>query len=101
MIAAALLFGLYLGDIHGKRDPDTLRLATVHRLLGVAAAVVVALVDSIAVTYFIGTSRWCKEVTDAYGLDGGLANESARLKRRNFPWSLISILVVVGVGSLG
>ena len=101
MVAAALVLGLYLGDIHGKRDVDTLRLATIHRLLGIGAAIVVALVDSIAVTYFIGTSRWCKEVSEAYGLEPELAGKSARLKRRNFPWSLISILVVIGVGALG
>src|SRR4051812_48988881 len=32
---------------------------TVHMLLGAAAALVTVLVNSITVTYFIGTSRWC------------------------------------------
>ena len=43
-----------------------LRWATVHRLTGVATALAVVLVNSIVVTYFIGTSRWCKEVCETY-----------------------------------
>jgi hypothetical protein len=45
------------------------RRAAVHILLGVLAALVTVLVNSISVTYFIGTSRWCKEVADVYHLD--------------------------------
>jgi len=101
LMATALVLGLLVGDIHGTHDLQRLGWARVHRLLGVAAAIVVVLVDSITVTYFIGTSRWCKEVTEAYGLDPDLAKQSVKLKRRNFPWSLLSILVVIGVGTLG
>ncbi|HEY2760731.1 MAG TPA: hypothetical protein VGI75_08305, partial [Pirellulales bacterium] len=46
MMIAALVLGLYLGDIHGVNDPDTLRWAMVHRLLGMGAALAVVLVDS-------------------------------------------------------
>lgn len=74
---------------------------TVHMLFGVAGALVVVLVNSISVTYFIGTSRWCKEVVETYGLDSGLIARSVELKRRTFPWALVSMLVVVGVGALG
>src|SRR5215831_2165281 len=98
---AALCIGLYLGDIHGVNDPDTLRWAMVHRLLGVAAALAVVLVDSIVVTYFIGTNRWCKEVVETYQLHPELIDRSVALKRRTFPWALVSMLVVVGVGTLG
>lgn len=98
---AALCIGLYLGDIHGVNNPDTLRWAMVHRLLGMAAALTVVLVDSIVVTYFIGTSRWCKEVVDTYKLDENLLQRSVTLKRRTFPWALSSMLVVVCVGALG
>jgi hypothetical protein len=101
LMATALALGLFVGDIHGSHDLQRLGWARVHRLLGVAAAIVIVLVDSITVTYFIGTSRWCKEVTEAYGLDPELAKQSVALKRRNFPWSLMSILVVIGVGMLG
>ena len=39
---------------------------TLHMLLGSAAGLMAILVNSITITYFIGTSRWCKEVCDTY-----------------------------------
>jgi MFS family permease len=101
MMVAALCLGLYLGDIHGLQDPDKLRWAVVHRLLGAGAALMVVLVDCIVITYFIGTSRWCKEVVETYRLEPELLRRSVTLKRRNFPWALFSILVVIVVGALG
>jgi hypothetical protein len=101
VMAATLLVGLSVGDLHQNPQPDALRWATVHRLAGVAAALVVVLVNSIVVTYFIGTSRWCKEVSETYGLDGALLARSTRLKRRTFPWAVMGMLTVVGVVALG
>ena len=75
--------------------------ALVHRMLGIVASLVVILVNSISVTYFIGTSRWCREVVDAYRLDPALAKHSALLKRKTFPWSLLGILVMLGVAAVG
>ncbi len=72
-----------------------------HFLLGVAAALFVVLVNSISVTYFIGTSRWCKEVVDTYGLDVNYANRSRRLKSKTFPWSISSVLVIITVAAFG
>ncbi|HTQ40277.1 MAG TPA: hypothetical protein VMJ32_14725 [Pirellulales bacterium] len=101
MMVVALCLGMYLGDIHGQHNPDTLRWAMVHRLLGMAAALAVVLVDSIVITYFIGTSRWCKEVVETYRLESELLRRSVLLKRRTFPWALASMLVVIGVSALG
>ena len=42
---------------------------TLHMLLGAAAALMTVLVNSITITYFIGTSRWCKEVCETYQLE--------------------------------
>jgi uncharacterized membrane protein len=75
---------------------------TLHMLLGAAAALITLLVNSITVTYFIGTSRWCKEVCETYGLSGELAERSTRLKRSAFPWALagiLSVIVIVGLGA--
>ncbi|HMC12615.1 MAG TPA: hypothetical protein VKH44_15050 [Pirellulaceae bacterium] len=75
---------------------------TLHMMLGAAAALVTVLVNSITVTYFIGTSRWCKEVCDAYQLSPELAQRSTRLKRSTFPWALagiFSVIVIVGLGA--
>jgi hypothetical protein len=73
-----------------------------HRLLGVAAALMAILVNSITITYFIGTSRWCKEVSDTYSLPVELSQRSTALKRRTFPWALlgiVTIIVLVGFGA--
>ncbi len=73
----------------------------IHIWLGIIAVLVNLLVHSISVTYFIGTSRWCSEVVDAYELDPDLAEQSRRLKRRSFPWALLGILLTLGIASLG
>lgn len=75
--------------------------ATFHMLLGIMAGLVAVLVNCISVTYFIGTSRWCKEVVETYELTPELSAASTKLKRRTFPWSLSGILVVMLIVGLG
>jgi hypothetical protein len=75
---------------------------TLHMLLGSAASLLAILVCSITVTYFIGTSRWCKEVCDTYQIEGDLAERAARIKRSAFPWALagiVTIILIVGLGA--
>lgn len=72
-----------------------------HLLMGVLAALVTVLVNSIAVTYFIGTTRWCREVTEAYDLDQSLFAESNALKRKSFPWAVAGILLILIIIALG
>jgi hypothetical protein len=74
---------------------------TLHFLFGVAGSLVTVLVSSVSVTYFIGTSRWCREVVEAYQLDGELAERSRRLKRRAFPWALLTIAAIVCIIAFG
>jgi hypothetical protein len=100
MVATAGL-GLWLGDLHGQTEPAVLRWATVHRLSGVLAALMVVLVNSMAVTYFIGTGRWCREVVETYGLDGSYIERSRQLKRSAFPFALLGMLAVVTIVALG
>src|SRR5437868_1009012 len=90
LIVAAFVIGLTMGDLNPQARPsvETLRWATYHRLIGVAAALAVVFVECIVVTYFIGTSRWSKEVVDTYQLDAAYIVASNRLKRRTFPWAL-------------
>ena len=80
---------------------SSLRWSSVHFLFLVATALVAMLVSSITITYFIGTSRWCKEVVEAYALDPHLAAESTVCKRRAFPWALAGIVVVLLLAALG
>jgi hypothetical protein len=98
-----MFIGLFIGDLYEKPYPsdETLHWASLHRLSGVFAALAVVFVESIVVTYFIGTSRWCKEVVETYGLSRAPVEESARLKRKTFPWALGGMLAVVVVISLG
>jgi hypothetical protein len=101
LMATALLLGLNVGNLYDSPDADTRNWATVHRLVGLGTALVVVLVNSIVMTYFIGTSRWCKEVSETYGLDSQYVRRSTQLKRRAFPWAVLSMLTVIAVGSLG
>ena len=91
MLATALL-GLWIGDLHGQTDRAVLRWGTVHRLSGVFAALMVVLVNSMAVTYFIGTGRWCREVVETYGLSAALTQGAKAIKRAAFPGSVIGML---------
>jgi hypothetical protein len=74
---------------------------TLHFYLGVASSLLVVLVSSITVTYFIGTSRWCKEVAENYDLKPELQFRSTALKRRTFPWAVAGMLAIVGLVVLG
>ena len=102
LLLTALALGLFIGDLYAPQPAEeTLNWATIHRLTGVAAALAVVFVESVVVTYFIGTSRWCKEVVETYRLDRAAIEASNRLKRRTFPCALIGMLAVVGVVALG
>ena len=100
MVATAGL-GLWLGDLHGQTDPAVLRWGTVHRLSGVLAALMVVLVNSMSVTYFIGTGRWCREVVETYGLPASFIARSKQIKRASFPFALAGMLSVVAIVALG
>jgi hypothetical protein len=103
VMLAAVVLGLSIGDLYLYPAPSkqTLHTRGVHMLTGIAAALAVLLVHSIVVTYFVGTSRWCKEVTETYELDHELALRSAALKRKTFPWAVLGMLTVGGVVALG
>jgi amino acid transporter len=74
---------------------------TLHMLLGTGGALMAILVNSITITYFVGTSRWCKEVCETYRLPAELVERSTRLKRSTFPWAVVGILSVIAVVALG
>jgi hypothetical protein len=101
LLMAALTMGLAVGDLYLDPTTATLHMATVHRLTGIAAALGVVFVESVVATYFIGTSRWCKEVTETYHLAPSRVVESNQLKRRAFAVALIGMLTVVGIIALG
>lgn len=98
----AIVIGLSIGDLYEiPPSESTFRWRGIHMLTGTSAALAVVFVHSIAITYFVGTSRWCKEVTETYRLDPDPLRQSDRLKRRTFPWCVVGMLSVVGVAALG
>jgi hypothetical protein len=101
LFLASLILGLSIGNLYDNPTDATLRTRGIHMLTGTAAALAVVFVHSIVVTYFVGTSRWCKEVTETYRLDPAPLRRSTQLKRRTFPWCVLGMLTVVGVGALG
>jgi len=102
-VVATLCLGLALRgfDIRDIHDAAGQRWATVHRLSGVAAAIALVLVNSIVVTYFVGTSRWCKEVSETYELEPTFVRRSTTIKRRTFPLCVASMLIAVAIVALG
>ncbi|MEM9660039.1 MAG: hypothetical protein AAF961_16870 [Planctomycetota bacterium] len=101
LFVGAVVMGLSIGDLYDSPTEATLAWRGRHMLLGTAAALAVVFVECVVVTYFIGTSRWCKEVTEAYRLDAKHVVASNRLKRSAFPCCVTGMLAVVGIGALG
>ncbi len=103
LMLTAVVLGLFIGDLYEQPYPaeQTRHVRGVHMLTGIGAALAVVFVHSIVVTYFVGTSRWCKEVTETYRLDPQHAARSSKLKHKAFPWAVLGMLTVVAVGALG
>jgi hypothetical protein len=97
-LVGTVALGLAIADVDGRPEQAAVR---VHFLAGLATALLVVMVESIIVTWFIGTGRWCREVAETYHLDAARVRESARLKRRAFPWAVLGMLTVVGIAALG
>lgn len=73
----------------------------IHFQLGLASSLAVVLINSLSVTYLIGTSRWVKEVCEAYELDPKYVMESTKLKRSTFPWSISGVFAILAIVALG
>lgn len=88
-----------LADLDKLAEPQN-RFRT-HFQLGLATSLAVVLINSLSVTYLIGTSRWVREVCEAYELDRKHINDSDRLKRRTFPWSILGVFAILTVIAFG
>ncbi|HWB11689.1 MAG TPA: hypothetical protein VG826_20835 [Pirellulales bacterium] len=101
LIALGVGLALHQADLRDTASETALSWYRVHFMLGVGVGIAVVLVNSLVITYFIGTSRWCKEVVDTYSLDRGLIARSNQVKRRAFPYALANMLLILGVLALG
>ena len=88
-----------LANLSTIEEPQ--RRFKVHFQLGLAAALATVLINSLSMTYLMGTSRWVKEVTEAYGLDSRFAHSSTQLKRHSFLWALAGVTAIITVTALG
>jgi hypothetical protein len=86
--------------IQDKADVAKKTLGT-HRNWGLGTAILVLLVNSVSVTYFVGTSRWCKEVGLTYQLPVELIERGQKIKHRNFPYAVVSMCAMVVVAMFG
>lgn len=101
LLAVALMFGLSLENASTSTADASMHKMTIHRMLGVFTAIFITLVHSIGITYFVGTSRWCKEVVQTYSLDVNLYNRCYVLKRKAFPWAITGFFIMLGIIALG
>ena len=88
-------------DINYERFQPVQKTASFHFLFLTATALVTLLVDSLTITYLIGTGRWCKEVVDTYQLDEDLSKSATIGKRRAFPWAMGGVAIVLVLAALG
>ena len=77
------------------------RTATTHFLLGLMSALSIMLVGGIVVTYFIGTSRWCKEVVETYSLDESLGPPQHSVETQDLPLGMLSMMTMIGMIATG
>lgn len=101
MIALGVGLTLHSADLRNVASESALSWYRTHFMLGVGVGIAVVLVNSLVMTYFIGTSRWCKEVVETYALDRGFIASSNRAKRAAFPYALANMLIILGVLVLG
>jgi hypothetical protein len=82
-----------------QRNPNTYLL---HFVLGLTTALTTLFVHCLALTYFLGTGRWVKEVCIAYGLpDDNLPRMTRDIKRRNTPRVILAMFVTIAAAAAG
>lgn len=101
LIAVGVGLALHAADPRNVESEAAASLYRTHFMVGIGVGLAVVLVNSIAMTYFIGTGRWCKEVAEAYRLDSDIIARSNRVKRAAFPYALVNMLLIVGLLALG
>jgi hypothetical protein len=101
LIAVGLGLALHVADPRDVTSESATSWYRTHFMVGVGVGLAVVLVNSLVMTWFIGTSRWCKEVAETYSLDRQVIARSNRVKRGAFPYALANMLMIVGVLSLG
>jgi hypothetical protein len=101
-VGTLLLATLALGLIASGEDRSAGHVwHDVHFLLGLLTTMATLLVHSIVFTYFLGTTRWVKEVVRVYGLPEWVEAQAIKNKRRAFPFELWGMIVIGVTAWLG
>lgn len=80
---------------------DARHAVSMHLLIALAASLVVLMLHSIVLTYFMGTGRWLEETTKAYVLDDRFRSGNIRLKYRVIPGMVACMTLVIVTGAVG
>jgi hypothetical protein len=100
LVASAVTGTVSWWDGGLQRSDGSLYLT--HFVLGLFTAVAVLLIHCLAITYFLGTGRWVKEVCLAYGLpDERWPLQTRDIKRGNTPYAIVAMLVTIGTAAAG
>jgi hypothetical protein len=99
-LLASLVSGTVSWQEHGLTSEGSLYLT--HFIVGLFTAVAVLLTHCLAITYFLGTGRWVKEVCLAYDLpDHRWPRQTRDLKRRNTPYAILAMLITIATAAAG
>jgi hypothetical protein len=73
----------------------------VHLEFGILTALFTMLAQCIVFTYFLGTTRWVKETTEAYRMPRAWVERSQACRRRAMVCAMVAILLVVATVASG
>lgn len=72
-----------------------------HFLMALAALCFVTFVHAIVLTYFMGTSRWIEETSNAYRLPASYFEQNRTIKYRTIPAMVGAFLLLLATGAFG
>jgi hypothetical protein len=96
-LLVALWLGLNIGDAAEVTTAAQNRVAT-HFLTALGALMFAVLVHAIVLTYFMGTSRWLEETSNAYRLGSGWQQQSKDLKWKLYPAMVVALTMLILTG---
>jgi hypothetical protein len=99
-LLVALWLGLNIGDAAEVTTAAQNRVAT-HFLTALGALMFAVLVHAIVLTYFMGTSRWLEETSNAYRLGSGWQQQSKDLKWKLYPAMVVALTMLILTGAFG
>lgn len=99
-LLVALWLGLSIGDA-AEPTPAAQHRVSVHFLTALGALVFAVLVHAIVLTYFMGTSRWLEETSNAYRLDAGWQQQSKDMKWKLYPAMVVALTMLIVTGAFG